>query len=121
MSETGIWIAWGLPTPGRELHALAALRDARGYLQALVDDGRIEGFDVTVLRPQTTELGGFIHIKGTRVQIDILRRTGDFERWATGIQLIADRVAFVDSWVDRGIDHAIELYEDALREAGLLR
>ena len=37
------------------------------------------------------------------------------------IALIADRVAFVDSWVDRGIDHAIELYEDALREAGLLR
>ena len=110
-----------MPTPGRELQALAALRDARGYLQALVDDGRIDSFDVTVLRPQTTELGGFIHVKGTRVQIDMLRRAGDFERWATGIQLIADRVAFVDSWVDRGIDHAIELYEDALREAGLLR
>ena len=30
MSETGIWIAWGLPTPGRELQALAALRDALG-------------------------------------------------------------------------------------------
>ena len=26
MSDTGIWIAWGLPTQGRELQALAALR-----------------------------------------------------------------------------------------------
>ena len=119
MSEAGIWIAWGLPTQGRELQALAALRNARGYLTTLVDDGRIDAFDITILRPQTTELGGFVHIKGSREQIDSLRRAEDFERWATGIQLVAGRVAFVDSWVDRGIDHAIELYENALRDAGL--
>ncbi|MDR3664519.1 MAG: hypothetical protein P4L86_29740 [Mycobacterium sp.] len=119
MSEAGIWIAWGLPSRGRETKALDALRRARGYLQELTDDGRIERFDITILRPQSTELGGFVLIQGSRGQIDTLRRAADFERWATGVQLVADRVTFVDGWVGQGIDHAIKLYEDALRQAGL--
>ena len=32
---------------------------------------------------------------------------------------VADQVAFVDSWVGNGIAEATDLYEQALREAGL--
>ena len=119
MSEAGFWVAWGLPTQGREAIALSTLRTSREFLQRLTDDQRIEWFDVVILRPQSVELGGFFLIQGSCEQIDALRRAADFEKWVSTVQLVADRVAFVDAWVDEGIDEAIALYEEALREAGL--
>ncbi|KRD13766.1 hypothetical protein ASE48_29850 [Mycobacterium sp. Root265] len=120
MSNTGFWIAWGLPTQGREPQALATLKSSRTFLAELADGGRIERFDVVVLRPQSSELGGFILIQGSTQQIDQLRRAPDFERWVNTVQLVADRVGIVDAWVNDGLDEATDLYTDALREAGLI-
>lgn len=120
MAESGFWIAWGLPTQGREPQALETLKASRSFLEELTEAGRIERYDVTILRPQTSELGGFFLIQGSREQIDQLRHDADFERWATRVQLVADRVAMVDAWVGNGIDEACDLYTEALREAGLI-
>jgi hypothetical protein len=119
VSEAGFWVAWGLPTRGRETNALATLRRSREFLQQLTDEQRIEWFDVVILRPQSVELGGFFLVQGSTEQIDTLRRTDDFAKWVNTVQLVADRVAVVDAWVDEGIDEAITRYEEALREAGL--
>ena len=35
------------------------------------------------------------------------------------LQLVADRIGMVDVWVDDGVTEAIDLYEQALRKAGL--
>lgn len=85
----------------------------------LTQDGQIERFDIAILKPQTTELGGFVLIQGTQEQIDSLRRDNDFQRWVTQVQLVADRVGIVDAWVNQGLDEATDLYEQALRKAGL--
>jgi hypothetical protein len=120
MAEAGFWIAWGLPTQGRETHALDLLKETRGYLQGLANDQRIERFDITVLKPQTTELGGFILVQGAHEQIDRLRHDNDFQVWVNQVQLVADQVGMVDAWVGDGITEAIDLYEQALRKAGLI-
>lgn len=120
MSEAGFWIAWGLPTQGREPQALETLKKSRGFLADLAADGRIERYDVVILRPQSSELGGFILVQGSTAQIDQLRRDADFERWLNVVQAVADRVGIVDAWVNDGIDEATDLYTDALREAGLI-
>src|SRR5262245_43360670 len=119
MAEAGFWVAWGLPTQGREKQALDLLNETRGYLERLAQDQRIERFDIVILKPQTTELGGFILIQGTQEQIDALRHDDDFQVWVNRVQLVADRVGFVDAWVDEGLTEATELYEKALRKAGL--
>jgi hypothetical protein len=119
VAETGFWLAWGLPTQGREKQALDLLTESRGYLERLTQDRRIERFDIVILRPQTTELGGFFLVQGTQEQIDALRRDGDFEVWVNRVQLVADRVGIVDAWVGDGITEASDLYEQALRKAGL--
>jgi hypothetical protein len=119
MAEAGFWVAWGLPTDGRERQALDLLNETRGYLQRLSDGRLIERFDIAILKPQTTELGGFILIQGTQEQIDSLRRDDDFQVWLNRVQLVADRVGIVDAWVDEGLTEATDLYEQALRKAGL--
>ena len=120
MAEAGLWIAWGIPARGRETHALDLLKETTtGYLDQLAQGGRIERFDTAILRPQSTELGGFIMIQGTQEQIDALRRDDDFQAWVNQVQLVADRVGIVEAWVNDGLGEAIGLYEKALRKAGL--
>lgn len=117
MSEAGVWIAWGIPTRGREGQALALLKSSlTGYLEQLSQEGRIERFDAAILQPQSTELGGFILVQGTHAQIDALRTDRDFQTWVTQIQLVADKVGIVDAWVGSGLSDAFSLYEDALKK-----
>jgi hypothetical protein len=116
MAEAGFWVAWGIPTRGRERQAIDLLKHTTtGYLEHLVRDGRIERFDTAILKPQSTELGGFILIQGTKPQIDALRGDHDFSRWVTQVQLVADKVGIVDAWVNQGLTEAIDVYEDALK------
>jgi hypothetical protein len=120
MAEAGIWVAWGIPARGREVQALDLLKQSiSGYLERLVQDGRIERFDTAILKPQTMELGGFILIQGSQDQIETLRHDDDFQVWLNQVQLVADRVGMVDAWVDQGLSEATDLYERALRKAGL--
>jgi uncharacterized protein (DUF2164 family) len=115
MAEAGFWVAWGIPARGRERQALDLLKHTTtNYLERLKQDRRIERFDAAILKPQSTELGGFILIQGTQTQIDALRNDAEFGRWVTQVQLVADRVGIVDAWVNDGLADAIELYEDAL-------
>lgn len=115
MAEAGFWVAWGIPARGRERQALDLLKHTTtDYLERLVQEQRIERFDTAILKPQSTELGGFILIQGTQTQIDSLRNDAEFGRWVTQVQLVADRVGIVDAWVNQGLGDAIELYEDAL-------
>ena len=120
MAQAGLWLAWGIPARGRETQALDLLKETTtGYLENLANEGRIERFDAAILRPQSTELGGFILIQGTQEQIDSLRGDADFLSWVNQVQLVADRVGIVDAWVNDGLSEAIGLYEVALRKAGL--
>lgn len=116
MAEAGFWLAWGIPTRGRERQALGLLKSSvTGYLDQLVADGRIERFDTAILKPQSTELGGFILIQGAKAQLAGLREDREFQAWVTQVQLVADRVGIVDTWVNDGLAEAFGLYEDALR------
>lgn len=119
MADAGFWVAWGLPTQGREGPALDLLTESRIYLEGVAKDRRIERFDIAILKPQSTELGGFVLIQGTQEQIDSLRHDDEFQVWVNRVQLVADRVGMVDAWVGEGITEATELYEQALRKAGL--
>ncbi|MDT5011373.1 MAG: hypothetical protein QOH57_2990 [Mycobacterium sp.] len=116
MAEAGLWVVWGVPARGRERQALQVLRDTMNdYLDGLQRDGRIERFDVAILKPQSSELGGFILIQGTRQQIEVLRGDNDFQVWVNQVQMVADKMGLIDAWVDEGLSHAFSLYEEAIR------
>lgn len=118
MAEAGLWVAWGVPTRGRERAALALLSETQDYLAGLQRQGRIERFERVVLKPQNIELGGFVLIEGSKDQIDGLRRDADFELWLNRAQLVADQVGIVDAWLGDGIAEAVALYEKALESLG---
>lgn len=120
MAEAGLWIAWGIPTRGREVQALDLFRESlEGYGAQLLREEKIERYDVAILRPQNIELGGFVLVQGSTEQIDELRRDEDFQQFVNHIQLVADRVGMVDAWVNDGLEEAFGLYEKALQKANL--
>ena len=121
MAEAGVWVAWGIPARGRERQALDLLEQTTsGYLEHMVAEGRIERFDTAILKPQSTELGGFILIQGTKEQIDALRDDHDFARWVTQIQLVADKVGIVDAWVNQGVPRRHRPLRRSARTARLI-
>src|SRR5215212_1366848 len=93
MAEAGLWVAWGLPTSGRETQALDLLKETTtSYLAKLVEDGRIERFDTAILKPQTIELGGFILIQRAQPRSHTNRLFGHFPVWINDVRLITARV-----------------------------
>ena len=100
MAETGLWIAWGVPTRGRERKALDLLIETQEYLGGLQAQSRIERFARVVLKPQSIELGGFILIQGSVDQIDALRRDGVTVVLTTHqlaeAEELADRILIID-------------------------
>ena len=118
MAEAGLWVAWGVPARGRERQAVDVFNESMQYLGSLQEAGKIERFDVAILMPQSSELGGFGLIQGTQEQIDSLRRDQDFQRWVNLVQLVADKFGVVDAWVDNGLPEALSRYQDALRRLG---
>src|SRR5436853_6653740 len=112
MAEAGLWVVWGVPARGRERQALHLLKETmHEYLETLRGSGRIERFDVAVLKPQISDLGGFILIQGSRQQIQDLRADNEFQVWANQVQMVADKMGLIDAWVDQGLEHAFGLYE----------
>lgn len=116
MAETGLWIAWGIPTPGRERRALRLLRETPQILGGLRDAGRLERFDIAVLKPQSIELGGFVFVQGSHDQIAALHRDAEFQAWVNLVQMVADRVGIVDAWAGDGLVEAADIYEKAIEQ-----
>src|SRR5947209_5777936 len=51
MADRVLFISWGSPVHGREEHGLEVFNEALGMYGRMQQDGRIEGFDVTLLDP----------------------------------------------------------------------
>jgi hypothetical protein len=117
-AEAGLFIGWGVPVRGREKRALDLFNETMEYYGRLQQDGKIERFDVAVLSPHGSDLGGFALMQGTAQQIDSLRRDEEFQQWVTRAQLIVEQFGVVDAFVDQGLGQAISRYQNELGQLG---
>jgi hypothetical protein len=118
MAEAGLFIGWGVPVRGREKSALDLFNATMEYYGRLQQDGKIERFDVAVLAPHGSDLGGFALMQGTAQQIDSLRRDEEFQQWVTRAQLNVEQFGVVDAFVDQGLGQAISRYQNELGQLG---
>jgi hypothetical protein len=116
MAEAALFIGWGEVARGREKRALDVYSDSLQYYGRLQQEGRIERFDVAVLNPTGGDLGGFIMLRGTAEQIDSTRRSEEFQRLQSRVQLIVDGLRVTDAFVDEGLAQVMKQYEDVLSD-----
>jgi hypothetical protein len=115
MAEAALFIGWGSMVDGREKRALELFNKSMHYLRSLQEEGRIDRFDVAVLPSNDIDLRGFILMRGTAEQIDSLGDDKEFQRLFSDVQVVVDRVTFIDAFVDEALARTMRQYQDVGR------
>jgi len=78
MAEAALFIGWGEATRGREKEALEIFNKSVQYWGRLQQEGKIERFDVALLEPHGSDLGGFACCAARRSRLTRfnMRRSG---------------------------------------------
>jgi hypothetical protein len=113
MADRVLCIGWGNPVRGAEARAIEVFNDALGLLGRMQQDGRIEGFDVVLLSPNS-DMDGFILVKGSAEQITGLREDEAFQRNTVEAQLCVDGIRHMDGYTNEGVAQQMAMYQEAL-------
>jgi hypothetical protein len=113
MADRILFIAWGNPVRGLEERSLEVFNEAVGMLGRMQQDGKIEGFDVALLAPNT-DLDGFISVRGTAEQIAGLREDEGFQRNTIDAQLTVDGIRHIEGYTNEGVAGQMAMYQQAI-------
>jgi hypothetical protein len=113
MADRVLFIGWGVPVRGAEERGLEVFNEALGLAGRMQQDGRIEGFDVVLLEPNT-DLGGYLMIRGSAEQIAGVRADDEFRRNTADAQLIVDNLRHIEGYTAEGIATQMALYREAI-------
>ena len=113
MADRVLFIGWGAPVHGREERGLEVFSEALGMYGRMQQDGRIEGFDVTLLDP-AGDLQGYMELHGTTEQLAALRVAEDFRRLLADASLIVQDMRLIEGYTNEAIAREVALYQDAI-------
>ena len=113
MADRMLFISWGSPVRGSEVHGLEVFNDALGILGRMQQDGKIESFDVTLFEPNG-DLNGYIAVRGTAEQISAVRSDAEFQRNTIDASLIVDQFRHIEGWTNDGVATQMGLYQEAI-------
>jgi hypothetical protein len=116
MADTGLFIGWGFPIPGREAKAVAVFGESMQYWAGLQQQGKIESFEVGLLDPHGGDLGGFAVLKATPEQIAELRVSPEFQRMVTRAQLIVQSVGVIGVSMGQALAQQMATFQAQLGE-----
>jgi hypothetical protein len=112
MADRVLLIAWDRPVRGSEERAIDAFNEAVGLMGRRQQEGRIEGFEIVMMRPNS-DLGGFFLVRGSAQQIHDLREDGDFLRSTARAQMVVDGIRHLEGMTGEAVAHQVELYREA--------
>lgn len=113
MADRMLFVGWGASVRGAEERGIEVFNEALGLLGRMQQEGRIEGFDVALLAPNTS-LDGFISIRGTARQIADVRDDPAWQRSTVDASLIVDDLRHIEGYTNEGVAQQMALYQDAI-------
>ncbi len=113
MADRLLLITWGEVARGSEARAMEVFNEAVGILGRRQSDGRLEHFDVALMRPNTL-LGGYMSVQGTAEQIAALRDDEEFTRNMVDASLCVDQICHTEGFCNEGVAQQMQMYGDAL-------
>jgi hypothetical protein len=113
MADRMLLISWGTPVRGLEERGLEVFNEALGLMGRMQQDGRIESFDVALLRPNG-DLNGFVMVRGTAAQIDAIQQDEEFVRNTADAAMIVDGLRHTEGFINEGVAGQIEIYREAI-------
>jgi len=113
MADRVLFIGWGSTVRGREERALESFNEAVGLYGRMQQDGRIESFDVVLLRPNST-LNGYMELKGDAAQIAAVQEDEEFQRVIADALLIVDDLTMIPGYTNAGVAKQMALFSEAI-------
>ena len=113
MADRVLFISWGEVVRGREERALEVFNETLGYYGRLQQQGRIEGFDVTLLEP-STGTGGYVVLKGSVDQLAALAEDDEWRQLIADSTLIVDDLRIARGASNEGVAREIAVYQAAI-------
>jgi hypothetical protein len=116
MTDTALFIGWGVTYPGREHHARKLFDETLEIFTELQKAGEIESFEPVLLGPHGGELDGFILVKGTPEQLNALQMREDMERLRMRAHTHHAKFSVILAMVGEGAKRSVALYDELVTE-----
>jgi hypothetical protein len=113
MADRVLFISWGSPIPGREERGLEVFNDAIGICGRMQQEGRIEKFDVVLLRPNG-ELNGYIELHGSVEQLNAVREDEEFMRNTADASLVVNHLRHLDGTTSDEVARQVTRYQESV-------
>jgi hypothetical protein len=117
MADRMMFVGFNQPVRGMEGRAIDAFNDAVGLYGRMQQDGRIESFDVTLL-DLNSDLGGYMQLHGSEMQIAALRNDEEFQRMLVSASMVVEGLRMVEGHTNEGIARQMAMFQEALAAAG---
>jgi hypothetical protein len=113
MADRVLFISWGANVAGREERGVEVFNEAVGLYGRMQQEGRIESFDVALLRPNEG-IDGYMELHGSAEQLAAVRDDDEFTRTMINASLIVHNLSMIDGFTNAGIAHQMEMYQEAV-------
>ena len=116
MADRCLFITWSRANPGQEERALEVFNEAIGIAGRFQQEGRIEDFDVALMRPNAS-VGGYMSIRGSAQQINDLVESEEFRRNTMAAFIAVEDIKHLHGYVGDGVAQQIGLFQQELAKA----
>ncbi len=117
MADRVLFLSWSSPIAGREERSIEVFNEALGYYGRLQQEGRLEGFDVTLFGANA-RINGYMVLHGSHVQLDAMREEPEFRDILTAASLVVADLDISEGTTGAGIAPDMERYEAQIARVG---
>jgi hypothetical protein len=116
MADSGLFVGFGFPVPGRERQAIQVFNETFEYYARLQQDGEIESFEPVLLEPHGGELGGFFLLRGQKEKLARIRTSEEFERITMRGELIVEHLGIVSAFLGERLMSQMSVFSQQVEE-----
>lgn len=116
MTETVLFIGWGMTHPGREQLARKTYEEFIEILRALKSEGEIEGFETILLAPHAGELDGFTLVYGAPEKLAALPMREDVHRLRLRATLDHGKFSVIQGMAGDAVERELSLLHEIVAE-----
>ena len=113
MADRMMFISWGPPVRGREQRSLEVFNEAMGLFGSMQQSGRIESFDVVLMRPNG-HFNGYVQVHGSAEQLAAMRESDDFMRSVADALMIVEDFRLMDGVTNEGVAQQMAIWQEAI-------
>jgi hypothetical protein len=116
MADAALLIRWQRAVPGREQKALSLFGGSMEYYSTLQSEGAIESFEPVLLNPSTNDLTGFILIRGSEEQLNVLKQQERFKDMMLRGQYLIEGLGVIDGYLEGDLHKRMAQWAQVISE-----